>query len=36
MGRAFVDDFPLEVKFVTAGAPEMVRLQMQRYRYWSP
>lgn len=30
------DDFPLEVEFVTAGAPEMVRLQMQGYRYWRP
>lgn len=30
------DDFPLEVEFVPAGAPEMVRLQMQGYRYWRP
>lgn len=30
------DDFPLEVEFVSAGAPEMVRLQMQGYRYWRP
>jgi len=29
-------DFPLEVEFVPAGAPEMVRLQMQGYRYWRP
>jgi len=30
------DDFPLEVEFVSAGAPEMVRLQMRGYRYWRP
>jgi len=29
-------DFPLEVEFVPAGAPEMIRLQMQDYRYWRP
>ena len=29
-------DFPLEVEFVPAGAPEMIRLQMQGYRYWRP
>ncbi len=29
-------DFPLEVEFVPAGAPEMVRLQMKGYRYWRP
>ncbi|KVW91338.1 hypothetical protein ABW22_16225 [Thiobacillus denitrificans] len=29
-------DFPLEVEFVSAGAPEMIRLQMQGYRYWRP
>lgn len=29
-------DFPLEVEFIPAGAPEMVRLQMQGYRYWRP
>ncbi len=28
--------FPLEVEFVPAGAPEMVRLQMQGYKYWRP
>jgi len=28
--------FPLEVKFVPAGAPEMIRLQMKGYRYWHP
>lgn len=27
-------DFPLEVEFVPAGAPEMIRLQMLGYRYW--
>jgi intracellular sulfur oxidation DsrE/DsrF family protein len=30
------EDFPLEVEFVPAGAPEMVRLQMQGYKYWRP
>lgn len=30
------DDFPLEVEFVPAGAPEMVRLQIAGYRYWRP
>lgn len=29
-------DFPLEVEFVPAGAPEMIRLQMQGYKYWRP
>lgn len=29
-------DFPLEVEFVPAGAPEMVRLQMKGYHYWRP
>lgn len=29
-------NFPLEVEFVPAGAPEMIRLQMQNYRYWRP
>lgn len=29
-------DFPLEVEFVSAGAPEMIRLQMEGYRYWRP
>lgn len=29
-------DFPLEVEFVSAGAPEMIRLQMRGYRYWRP
>lgn len=30
------DQFPLEVKFVPAGAPEVIRLQMQGYKYWKP
>ena len=30
------EDFPLEVEFVPAGAPEMIRLQMQGYKYWRP
>lgn len=30
------EDFPLEVEFVPAGAPEMIRLQMAGYRYWHP
>lgn len=29
-------DFPLEVEFVPAGAPEMIRLQTKGYRYWRP
>jgi uncharacterized protein len=29
-------DFPLEVEFVSAGAPEMVGLQMKGYHYWRP
>ena len=29
-------DFPLEVEFVPAGAPEMIRLQMAGYKYWHP
>jgi len=29
-------DFPLEVEFVPAGAPEMIRLQMTGHRYWRP
>ncbi|OFZ70816.1 MAG: hypothetical protein A2Z01_04670 [Betaproteobacteria bacterium RBG_16_58_11] len=28
--------FPLEVEFVPAGAPEMIRLQMAGYKYWQP
>lgn len=30
------DEFPLEVEFVSAGAPEVIRLQMQGYKYWRP
>ena len=30
------DQFPLEVEFVPAGAPEVIRLQMQGYKYWRP
>lgn len=30
------DEFPLEVEFVDAGAPEVIRLQMQGYKYWRP
>lgn len=29
-------DFPLEVKFVPAGAPEVIRLEMKGYKYWKP
>lgn len=28
--------FPLEVEFVPAGAPELIRLQLQGYKYWRP
>jgi len=30
------EQFPLEVDFVPAGAPEMIRLQMEGYKYWRP
>ena len=30
------DQFPLEVEFVPAGAPEVIRLQMNGYKYWRP
>lgn len=30
------DQFPLEVDFVAAGAPEVIRLQMLGYKYWRP
>ena len=30
------DEFPLEVEFVPAGAPEVIRLQMQGHKYWRP
>jgi len=28
--------FPIEVEFVPAGAPEVIRLQLDGYRYWRP
>ena len=28
------DDFPLEVEYVPAGAPEVIRLQMKGFKYW--
>lgn len=30
------EDFPLEVEFVPAGAPEVIRLQIHGYKYWRP
>jgi len=30
------DDFPLEVEFIAAGAPEMIRHQLTGYKYWKP
>ncbi|MBI1425678.1 MAG: hypothetical protein GC149_19795 [Gammaproteobacteria bacterium] len=30
------EQFPLEVEFVSAGAPEVIRLQMNGYKYWRP
>ena len=30
------DDFPLEVNFIPAGAPEMIKLQLKGYKYWRP
>jgi len=30
------EQFPLEVEYVPAGAPEVIRLQMQGYKYWRP
>lgn len=29
-------DFPVEVEFVSAGAPEVIKLQMKGYKYWRP
>jgi len=29
-------EFPLEVEFVPAGATEMIKLQMEGYKYWRP
>jgi len=28
--------FPLEVEFVPAGAPDVIRLQLAGYKYWRP
>jgi len=30
------DDFPLEVEFVSAGAPEIIKLQIQGFKYFHP
>ncbi len=30
------DEFPLEVEYIPAGAVEVIRLQMQGYKYWRP
>jgi len=30
------EQFKLEVEYVPAGAPEMIRLQMLGYKYWNP
>ena len=30
------EQFPLEVEFVPSGAPEVVKLQMNSYKYWRP
>lgn len=30
------DQFPLEVEFVPAGATEVIRLQLEGYKYWRP
>ena len=30
------NDFPLEVEYVPAGAPETIRLQMKGHKYWRP
>jgi len=30
------EQFPLEVEFVPAGAPEMIRLQTKGFKYWRP
>lgn len=29
-------DFPLEVEFIPAGAPEVIRLQLEGYKYFRP
>ena len=28
------NNFPLEVEYVPAGAPEVIRLQLKGYKYW--
>ena len=30
------DQFPLEVEFVPAGDPEVIKLQLKGYKYWRP
>ena len=30
------DDFPIEVEFVAAGAPEMINLRLKGFQYWHP
>lgn len=30
------EQFPLEVEFIPAGATEVIRLQMEGYKYWHP
>jgi len=30
------EQFPLEVEFVPAGAPEVIKLQMLGHKYWRP
>lgn len=30
------EQFPMEVEFIAAGAPEMIRLQTLGYKYWRP
>ena len=30
------DDFPMEVDYVAAGAPELIRLRLKGYEYWRP
>jgi len=30
------DDIAIEADFVPAGAPEVIRLQLQGYKYWRP
>ena len=30
------DQFPLEVEYIPAGATEVIKLQMEGYKYWRP